>query len=690
MKLLKYIIALTFLSASLYAQLDRSVPPKAAPAPEIKFGEYHKFVLDNGLKVFVVENHETPVVSLSLILHRDPILEKENAGYVDAAGELMRTGTKTHTKAQLDEEIDLIGASLSTSANSMYGSALKKYADKLFELFSDVAINAEFRQDELDKLKTQTLSALAAAKDEPGEIASRIRQKLYYGTGHPYSEFATEQTVKNFTLDMCKEYYQKYFIPNSSYLAIVGDINKDEAEKLAKKYLSPWKKGTEIKYTYPQPAAPKENFVALVDRKNSVQSTLRVGYPVDLKIGSKESIKSGVANTILGGGVFRLFQNLRETHSYTYGAYSSLASDRLVGNFTASAEVRNPVTDSALTQILYEMKRMREEPVPADELTKAKNYISGSFALSLERPQTVANFAINEERYGLPSDYYENYLKSIEEVTSPDVMAAASKYILPENSYIIVVGKAEEIADKLKPFGPIKYFDIYGNEYDPNASAAPADVTAKDILNDYIKAVGGVENIKKVNDKTTIYKGSVQGMTFKIAIYQKVPFKLYQEVSAAGMTTKLYVNGGKGLQVLPNGAQPLDSAALESAIMDADPQAVLKLDSLGITYKLKGFANEDGKQLYELEFTSPSGSVWFEYYDPQTKLKVKQTKTMKTQMGDFEQTSYFEDYRETAGGVKSPFKMTQKIGPQTIVVEAESIQVNTGLADSLFVIPESK
>ncbi|HEX3075040.1 MAG TPA: pitrilysin family protein [Ignavibacteriales bacterium] len=239
MKLLKYIIALTFLSASLYAQLDRSVPPKAAPAPEIKFGEYHKFVLDNGLKVFVVENHETPVVSLSLILHRDPILEKENAGYVDAAGELMRTGTKTRTKAQLDEEIDFIGASLSTSANSMYGSALKKHADKLFELFSDVAINAEFRQDELDKLKTQTLSALAAAKDEPGEIASRIRQKLYYGAGHPYSEFATEQTVKNFTLDMCKEYYQKYFIPNSSYLAIVGDINKDEAEKLAKKIFEP-------------------------------------------------------------------------------------------------------------------------------------------------------------------------------------------------------------------------------------------------------------------------------------------------------------------------------------------------------------------------------------------------------------------------------------------------------------------
>ncbi|HEX3075039.1 MAG TPA: insulinase family protein, partial [Ignavibacteriales bacterium] len=229
---------------------------------------------------------------------------------------------------------------------------------------------------------------------------------------------------------------------------------------MQKKYLSPWKKGTEIKYTYPQPAAPKENIVALVDRKNSVQSTLRVGYPVDLKIGSKEAIESGVANTILGGGVFRLFQNLRETHSYTYGAYSSLASDRLVGNFTASAEVRNPVTDSALTQILYEMKRMREEPVPADELTKAKNYISGSFALSLERPQTVANFAINEERYGLPSDYYENYLKSIEEVTSPDVMTAANKYILPENSYIIVVGKAEEIADKLKPFGPIKYFDI--------------------------------------------------------------------------------------------------------------------------------------------------------------------------------------------------------------------------------------
>ena len=299
----KILTALIFVLLSLPAlsQVDRTKRPEPGPAPEIKLGEYESFTLDNGLKVFIVENDKIPEVSYSLIIDRDPIVEGDSAGYISAAGQLLRTGTATMTKDQIDEAVDFIGASLSTSSTSVYGSSLKKHTEELLKIFSDVTLHPKFKQDELDKFKKQTLSEFASEKDDPNAIAGNVKNALDYGIDHPYGEPMTEETVNNISLQMCKDYYDTYFHPNVGYLAIVGDITKDEAEPLIQKYFGSWEKKDVPKFKYETPQSPSTRIVAIVDRPNAVQSVIHITYPVQLAKNSKDVIPVSVMNTVLGG-----------------------------------------------------------------------------------------------------------------------------------------------------------------------------------------------------------------------------------------------------------------------------------------------------------------------------------------------------------------------------------------------------
>ena len=481
MKRFWILILFVSMTAISFAQVDRTKLPQAGPAPEVKIGNAESFVLPNGLKVFVVENHKLPKVTFSLIIDRDPIIEGKNTGYTSAAGELLRKGTKNRPKDKLEQEIDFLGADLNTSSTSVLASGLSKYTDKIMNIMADVILNSDFKQEELDKITKEILSNLAYSKDDPDAISDRVEKTLVFGKEHPYGEFETEESVKSITLDMCKKYYETYFRPNISYLAIVGDINKAKAKSLVEKYLGKWEKKDVQKNTYTNPKVPIVNKVALVDRSNSVQSVISICYPVDLKVGSDDALKAKVANLILGGSATaRLFMNLRESKAYTYGAYSSLNPDKFVGSFSASAKVRNVVTDSAITEILNEMKKIRNEKVSEKELLGAKNLLSGNFIRSLEQPSTIASFAINTARYNLPKDYYKNYLKNINAVTVDDVQMTAKKYIKPNNAIVFVVGTGEEVAKNLSKFsvsGKIDYYDVFGEKFDPNLKKVPEGVT---------------------------------------------------------------------------------------------------------------------------------------------------------------------------------------------------------------------
>ncbi|HET8860497.1 pitrilysin family protein [Marivirga sp.] len=621
-----YISFVFALAASVaFAQVDRTTAPEPGPAKEINIGEPTTFTLKNGLKVFVVENHKLPRVAFSLTFDRDPILEEDKAGYVNMAGQMLMKGTENRTKAELDADIDFIGANISTYSTGMYATSLTKHQDKLMELMKDVLFNPAFPEDELEKLKKQTLSGLAASKDDPNAIASNVRGKLVYGDEHPYSEFETEATVENITLEQIKEYYNTYFRPNIGYLAIVGDITPKEAKKLIKKNFSDWESAEIPSAEYKMPTPPEETFVALVDREASVQSIVNVTYPVSLPIGGDDVITARVLNQILGGGFSsRLMQNLREDKAFTYGARSSLSSDELVGSFTASASVRNEVTDSAVYEFMAELKKINEEGVTQSELDAAKASIAGGFARSLESPQTVASFAINTARYDLPEDYYANYLKSLEAVTLEDVKAAAKKYILPNRANILIVGKGADIADKLDQFGEVKYFDRKGNEYDPNdKSALPADLTAEKVLDKYFEALGGIEKIKSVKSIRTVYNASVQGQKLTIIeVKNNTNFK--QEVAMGPMVMSKTLVKGDDVKVFSQGNEvPLPEAAKAGLKFGSKIFPELHYDEMGVKLELKNVEDINGKPAYGVSVTMPSGQTTTSYFDVESGFKVK-------------------------------------------------------------------
>lgn len=685
MKNLLTFAIIVFLVIPLYSQIDRSKPPLPGPAPEIRLGSYDHFELDNGLKVFIVENHKLPRVSFSLQIDRDPILEGDTAGYVSATGELLRTGTMHRTKDQLDRDIDFIGATISTSPTGVYAMSLTEHIDTLLDIMSDIILHSVFNKDELDKIITRMKSDLASQKDDPESIAEIIKNIVNFGKDHPYGEPETEQTVNNITLEKCKEYYNSFFAPNISYLAVVGDINKEKAKELVTKYFGAWQKKNVRNFTYKIPQPPAANTIALVNRSNSVQSVIDVTYPVELKPADKDVIPANLMNTILGGGSFRLFQDLREKHSFTYGAYSRLSKDEYVGNFDAFANVRNAVTDSAITQILYEMKRIRNEAVPDSELQTIKNYATGNFAISLENPQTIATFAINIDKYKLPQDYYQNYLKNIAAVTPSEIKESAEKYIKPDNSNIVVVGDASQIQNILKQFGPITLYDEYGNKIDTSLAKVPLDLSAKDIMEHYIKAIGGRDSLAAIYDRTTIMTGKLQGFDITTTIYQKSPDLFKQEVDAGQMQQLIIYNGKEGVMQAGGQTTKISGDELEKLKYQASMNALLNLDSLGIKLKLGSVEKVNGKDTYKIEMIFPSGAVWGQYFDPETGFKVKETKEVKTAQGTFTQENLYSDYRNVAG-VKFPFNIRQSLGPQNMEFNVTSIKINTGIPDSTFEI----
>ncbi|MCF8414036.1 MAG: insulinase family protein [Melioribacteraceae bacterium] len=683
------LLMLLIITAPLFAQVDRSKMPGPGPAPEIKIGDYKSFELENGLKVFVVENDNLPRISIQLTLDRDPIFEGENVGYINAAGQLMRTGTANKTKDQLDEAIDFIGASLSTSSTGVFASGLSKQTEKIMELMSEVVLTPNFTQDELDKIKKQMISGIQSQKDDPNAIMGNVRPALIYGKDHPYGELMTEENVESITLEMCNEYYKNYFRPNIGFMAIVGDIDFDDAKDLVEDYFGSWVKAEVPTNEVKASRAPLIRKVALVDRSSSVQSIVDVAYPVKLEIGSDDAIVASLLNMIFGGSFSgRLNLNLREDKGYTYGARSSLSPDEYIADFSASTSVRNAVTDSTVDQILEEMKKIRTEGVTQDELSAAQKLLTGSFGRSLEQPQTVANFAINIARYGLDKDYYKNYLKRLNSVTVEEVNKAAKKFIKPNNAFVIVVGNADEVAEGLKKFsvsGKLDYYDNFANEVDPAAKALPAGVTIESVIDNYINAIGGRDAVSKVNDLTMEMKGTVQGMEVTVKISRKAPNKYYFNLDVGGgmMTQIQKFDGEEALMSGMGQNKKLEGDDLESMKTSSIVNAFLDFASYGITPELVGMETVAGKNAYKVVLNLPNGKKSTEYYDAETGFKVKEIQVTSSPQGDQTISVEYSDYKEV-DGVMYAHTIAQQVGPMNINMTVSNIEVNKGLEDALF------
>ncbi len=669
----------------------RKTAPKPGPAPKIEVGAADNFNLKNGLKVFVVANHKLPRVSFQVFVDKPLFMEGEYAGTANIAGQLLSTGTITNSKAEIDEAVDFMGASLSSSSSGLYGASLKKHTEELMKIAADILLKPSFPQAEFDKIKKQTLSGLAQAKETPNAIANNVSTVLRYGKDHPYGEVETEETVNKITLDQTKAFYNKYFKPNSAYLIIIGDITAAEAKPLAEKYFGNWLGRPVQKQTFTTPKKPTSTQIDFVSKSGAVQSVINITYPVDLKPGTDDVIKANVMNELLGGGFVgsKINQNLREDKGYTYGAYSSLSYDREVGSFKASASVRNEVTADAIKEFLKELNNIRNEKISEAQLNLVKNYMTGSFARSLESPQTVARFALNTARYDLPTDYYPTYLEKLNAVTAADIQAMAQKYITPENAHILVVGNKSEVAESLKEFaadGTINYYDAFGNPLKVEISAATTNMTVDHVLDKYIAAIGGKERLMAVKDLTMNMAADAMGQTIEMKIIQKAPSKTYQAFIMGGVAQQeTILNGDKGKITAGGQSQPMPAEQVASSKEQSVLFTEMQFKDLGYEAKLVGTENLGDKNVFVVETTSPLGKKQILFFDTKTYLKVKESSNVPGPNGQLQTVSTdLTDYR-AVDGILFPFsRKLVGAAPIPLDLKITEIKVNSGVSDDLF------
>lgn len=706
MKKIVSIIALIGLTFTTFAQVDRSTAPKPQPNPEIKISIPDAITIDNGMKVIVVENHKLPKVSFQLYIDYPTVSEENKAGLGQIFSELLACGTTSMPKDEFDQKIDYIGASMFTNSRGFFASSLKKHTPQLLALLSDMILNPAFPEEDFERLKSQTLDNLSSLSTDANAMSSIVSNVVNYGTDHPYGEVTTEETINAITIDDIKAHFTKYFIPNYAYLVIVGDVTQDEAKGFVDKYFAGWKKGADLKtpvYNVPKTTG---NNVYFVDKPGAVQSVISLTHTVDLKPGHPDEIALSVLNGILGGGSFsaRLMSNLREDKAYTYGCYSSISSDQLVGEFSAGGSFRNEVTDSALVQILFEIDKISKNLVTDDELALVKSSMTGAFARALERPETVARFALNTTRYNLPKDYYSNYLLNLEKVTKEDLLRVAKQYLQPAALNIVVVGN-QEIAEKLKVFDAsnvIHYKDYYGRDKAQLKSVGDG-VTLQTILDNYLFKTFMVADKEALDAKlTTIgfiqttYTGEITGMEGSISMttYKGAPNKSasIMRVSSPGMNailSKEYFDGTSGGSfAMGAGSKTLEGEELEEKKKPSFPYSQFHyLTDESLSVELLGIDDIDGKQYYKVKIAKNGEQDFgYEFYNVETGLLEREEAFTTDENGEVGTVLIiYSDFKDTGSGIFIPHTMDMNAQGQVIKFRATEVIVKKKAKSKAFV-----
>lgn len=681
----KTIIVLSSLFLTLTMQAQDRTQPKPGPAPTINIKKPETFSLPNGLKVLVVENHKLPRVSFNLTIDNTPYAEGDKKGVDDLTSSLIGNGSTKTPKDAFNEEIDFLGANINFYSSGASASGLSKHAKRILELMAEGALMPNFTQEEFDKEKEKLIEGLKTQEKSVPAVAGRVERVLAYGKNHPAGEYLSEETINNVSLADVKTNYNTYFVPEKAYLVIVGDVKTKEVKKLVEKLFGSWVKATAPRLTYSNPSNVQYTQINFVDMPNAVQSEITLFNTVNLKMKDADFFPVILANQVFGGDFNSyLNMNLREKHGWTYGARSSVGFDKnIYSEFRANTQVRNAVTDSAITQALYELNRIRTEKVSEEALNSVKAGYIGRFVMQVEKPSTVARYALNIETEGLPADFYENYIKNINAVTPDDIMRVVNKYFMADNLRILVVGKAAEVLPGLESLKiPIFYFDKFGNPTEKPAmkKPVPAGVTVKTVIDNYIKAIGGDKAMKTVKSIVSIGETKIPQAPMPIAYTSKTDNKgrMMVELSMAGMGSlmKQVVNGNTGYMMQQGQKMNAEGDMLakmkESAVLFGETALATKA---GVT--VTGIEPMNGSDAY----TVVDGDTTH-YFDVKSGLKTAESTTADQGGQKVTQVTTFGDYREVKG-VKVPFNQVMNIGIE-LDIKISEVKINEGVSDADF------
>jgi zinc protease len=457
----RIILVNTVIIAFFLFLISGSLP--GADAQEIKLPEIKKEVLPNGLKVIVIEHHELPVLVFRLVLKSGSTYDPPGkAGLADLTAGLLRKGTKTKDATQISEAIDFVGGSLDAGADwdATFATCrvLNKYFDTGLGLLADIILNPTFKEEEIERLRRQTIAGIMQQKDDDSVVAEQNFREFVFGE-YPYGQprEGTEGSVSGITREDIVDFHKNYYVPNNAILAVVGDIKTADVLKKVKSKFGSWEKREFVTPEFTPPPQINGHQILLVDKPDLTQSYINIGH-FGIERKSPDYFPVRVMNYILGGGLFasRLMDEVRAKRGLTYDIRSYFDFYRLKGAFEVSTFTRIDSTLGAVQAILDQIKRIRTDKVSDKELTETKSFYTGYFPLQFETPEQIATQILNVELYDLGEDYIQNFRKNINAVTADDVLRVAQKYLDPDNIKLVVVSKAEQLKTGLESMGQVE------------------------------------------------------------------------------------------------------------------------------------------------------------------------------------------------------------------------------------------
>jgi len=434
---------------------------------DIEVPEVEQVTLANGMRLFLLEDHELPLINLSVRIRTGSIYEPaEKIGLASMTGEVMRTGgTATMTGDEMDEELEAIAASVETSIGLNSGSAsmsvLKQDLDKGMSILADVLMNPAFREDKIQLAKMQAASAIARRNDQVGAVAGREFDKLIYGTDSVYARHEEYATIGSIERDDLVAFHREYYGPNNAMLAVWGDFDTKQMIAKIEKAFENWEK---VDLDLPKTPEVKYEFRKTVNvvRKDDVnQSNVYLGHIGGLR-SDPDYFALIVMNRILGGGfTSRLFRNVRSREGLAYSVFGSYSANYdYPGEFYVGCQTKSESTVYAIRAMLREVEKMRESEVTDEELALAKDSFLNSFVFNFDTRGEVVNRLMTYEYYGYPPDFLLQIKENVEKVSKADVLRVAKKHLRPDKVQILAVGRPQDFGEPLSSLGPVNEIDI--------------------------------------------------------------------------------------------------------------------------------------------------------------------------------------------------------------------------------------
>ena len=682
------------------------------PLRDFEAPEPRRLELENGMVVFLLEDHELPQVNAVARIGAGAVYEPaEKRGLASITGTVMRTGgTAALPPDSLNQTLENIGATVETSLGETSGSAfmstLSDHVDTVLPVFADVLRRPAFAAEKVQQAKKQRKSAISRRNDDARQIAFREFDKLVYGEESPYARTPEYYTVDRIGRQDLVEFHDRYFHPNNVILSVWGDFDADAMAKKIRAQFGDWTAPDDFAPpSPPRPTTDRAYSVNFVPKTDVNQSTILMGHPGSITRDDPDYPAVTIMNEVLSGGFSgRLFQTVRREKGLAYSVFGGYSAnyDR-PGRFYAGVFSKSASTVEATTAVLQEVERMREAPPTDEELSLAKDSYLNSFVFNFDTQREILSRLMSYEAYDYPSDFLQRTKADIETVSAADVQRVAETYLHPDEAHILVVGNRADFTDSLSTLtkgGAVNTIDVSiptspPDEQADSAVSAAARKAGLATLQKARQALGGdafaaLENMKVVSRQTA---QTPQGeMTIDLEATRALPDKFYVQRSMPQGTIEITINGDQGQMKTPRGTRAMPSSLLtqvKGQLWRDLTYLMSNLDRDGLSAQDLGTETVEDTTYRAVEVTPPSGSAFTLYLDPDSMRPARMSFQAQTRQGPQPSTAVYGDY-ETVEGLAIPHRtVTYRNGERAATTTIQSVSVNVDLASDLFSVGEA-